>query len=259
MLRLIMLGLLVFLCRPVQAFDPGSTGVVLMHGKWGNPSQMSSPARRFEDAGFKVKNVEMAWSGQRLFDRSYDQALAEIAQAVQALRDAGAVRVVVAGQSLGGNAALTYAARFGGIDGVIAFAPAHLPETSGLSARAAADVARAREMVAQGQGTERGGFTSYNDGNRSRPVHVAALDYLSYYAPDGAAALSQAVGGLPAIPVLVITGQQDPTAQVFAARVRPRFPSQAVVTDLSIPGNHMAVPEAGAGPALDWLKETASP
>jgi dienelactone hydrolase len=84
---------------------PSEVGVVLMHGKWGSPQSMSALARELESKGYLVSNAEMAWSGRRLYDVDYPTALKEIEQEVQQLRAKGAKRVVVAGQSMGSNAA----------------------------------------------------------------------------------------------------------------------------------------------------------
>jgi dienelactone hydrolase len=88
---------------------PSEVGVVLMHGKWGWPQSMSSLARELESKGYLVSNAEMAWSGRRLYDVDYPTALKEIEQEVQQLRAKGAKRVVVAGQSMGSNAAVACA------------------------------------------------------------------------------------------------------------------------------------------------------
>jgi len=107
---------------------PSEVGVVLMHGKWGSPQSMSALARELESKGYLVSNAEMAWSGRRLYDVDYPTALKEIEQEVQQLRAKGAKRVVVAGQSMGSNAAVAYASSGFDLDGLVVLSPGHFPE-----------------------------------------------------------------------------------------------------------------------------------
>lgn len=58
----------------------------------------------------------MPWSGRREYDAGMDTAMAEVDAAARALRDAGAKKVVVAGHSMGANAALHYPQQKGGVD-----------------------------------------------------------------------------------------------------------------------------------------------
>src|SRR3954465_10877780 len=95
-----------------NAFEPQTTGVVIMHGKWGGAGDkaMAPLAAALRAAGFLVDQPEMPWSGTRLYDRDYDAAMDEIDAAVARLKARNAQKIVVSGQSLGGNAALRYAA-----------------------------------------------------------------------------------------------------------------------------------------------------
>jgi esterase/lipase len=81
-------------------------GVVLMHGKWGAPRGMVLLAGDLASRGYLVSNAEMPWSEKRLYDVDYPAALEEIEQQVSDLRAKGAKRVIVAGQSMGANAAV---------------------------------------------------------------------------------------------------------------------------------------------------------
>jgi dienelactone hydrolase len=115
------------LVHPVLAAS-SEVGVVLMHGKWGSPQSMLPLARELESRSYLVSNAEMAWSGRRLYDVDYPAALKEIEQQVRQLRANGAKRVVVAGQSLGSNAAVAYASSGFDLDGLVILSPGHFPE-----------------------------------------------------------------------------------------------------------------------------------
>ena len=68
-----------------------SIGVVVMHGKWGNPSGKTLDlAWKLGQEGFLVVSPAMPWSDTRLYDKGVDDAMAEIDAAVKTLRDKGA-------------------------------------------------------------------------------------------------------------------------------------------------------------------------
>src|SRR6478735_10925930 len=99
----------------------GDLGIVLLHGKWDRPpTHVMLLARQLESAGYKVSTPVMPWSDARGYDASYPQALAEIEASAKSLRDKGAKRIVVAGQSFGANGALAYAASGKPVDAVVA-------------------------------------------------------------------------------------------------------------------------------------------
>src|SRR5262249_17928938 len=121
---------------PPSGRDPHIIGVVVVHGghTFDSPTTLDkkrvSPTGRsttrlvqvLARAGFKVSTPEMPWSIAHTYDRSFDEALDEIATAVADLRAHGAVRVVIVGHSFGGGAVIGFGALRRGIDGVAALA-----------------------------------------------------------------------------------------------------------------------------------------
>lgn len=251
---LIMLGSLAA-AFPARALEPATTGIVLLHGKWGMPGQMTSMVSPLKEAGFLVEAPEMPWSGQRLFDRSYDDAMTEIDAAAGRLRANGAARVVVVGQSLGANAALGYAARGRALAAVVVIAPGHYPEGRVFLDKAADSVAKARAMVAAGQGGETASFISLNDGDRNRPIQAKAGDYLSYYGPDGAGAMSLFAAAVGAAPILWVAPKFDTLSEIFPKMVQAKLPSQVPFTKLAVNAHHGDAPQVGASGVVAWLKE----
>jgi len=92
------------------------------------PTLVMPLAPQLESAGCKVATPAMPWSGLREYDAGYPQALAEIEAAAQSLREQRAKRIVVAGQSFGGNGALAYAASGRAVDAIVVLSPGHTPE-----------------------------------------------------------------------------------------------------------------------------------
>lgn len=251
---LVVMGIIASVIRPAQALEPSSTGVVVLHGKWGNPGPLGALTDSLKEAGFLVERPEMPWSGQRLFDRSFDAAMDEIDASAERLRAKGAVRIVVMGHSLGGDAALAYSARGKSLAAVVLFAPAHFPEGQNFMEKVADSVAKARAMVANGEGEELAGFTSLNDGSRTRAIRAKASDYLSYYAPDGSAAMSLFAPSVGGGPILWVAPTLDPTQKLFAAHVAPRLPSGVSLEKYEIVSSHMDAIDLGRAKAVEWLR-----
>lgn len=239
---------------PARALDPATTGVVVVHGKWGHPGQLDNVTEALREAGFLVERPEMPWSGRRLYDRPFEAALEEIDAAADRLRGQGATAIVVAGHSLGGAGALAYGASGKPVAALVLVAPAHFPEGKVFLEKAGDNVATARDMVAAGRGDETASFLSLNDGDRKRLVQAKARDYLSYYAPDAAAAMSRQAPALGPAPILWLAPKFDPTTEVFARLVRPKVPVATPLERRDVVAHHMDAPEAGKAEAVAWLK-----
>src|SRR5262245_47490954 len=107
-------------CLVVQLFalslpapaQTGPIGIVIMHGKGGDPAGIVSRlAETLEAEGYLVTNLEMPWSGKRNYDVPVARAEEEVAAAMAALRTRGASRVFVAGHSQGAAFALHLAGK----------------------------------------------------------------------------------------------------------------------------------------------------
>jgi pimeloyl-ACP methyl ester carboxylesterase len=242
---------------PAQAAQAaGKLGVVLIHGKQGNPSQLGNIVAALTHAGYLVDRPEMCWSHRRIYDRAYPDCLAEIDRAVERLRKDGATEIVVAGQSLGGNAAIGYGARHPDIKGVIAFAPAHAPEFIAKRPEVAADIARAKALIAKGEGDRRTTFSDANTGGKgSFAIKVSATPrvYLSFYGAESPAVMPANAARLK-MPILLVSGSHDPTQRQapFTFRHAPENPLNRFV---KVDSNHPGTPEAGKAAMLAWLKE----
>lgn len=94
--------------------------------------------------------------------------LSGIDSAIGRLKSRGAGRMVVAGMSQGGYAALVYGARHANLAGIIALAPAAAPERQIGLPDVAQSVAQARALVAAGRSDCR------QDGQAGRTVYLAA-------------------------------------------------------------------------------------
>ena len=239
----------------------GSTAVVALHGKWGKPP--GPLAASVEAAGVRVVSPAMTWSRERLYDVDYASALQEVHVLVLKLRSEGANTVVLAGHSLGANAAIAYAARYGDVDAMMIFAPGHVPEVQYRAGQTHASLRAARERRDIGQGEQRDfEFTDFNSGDRKRQIVSSAVVYLSFYEPQGLANMSESAAQVRvSIPVFYAGTTQDPIHRWGQGPryIYDRLPMHRKSVYLESAASHIDVPQAVTAAALAFLAELDKP
>lgn len=234
--------------------------VVAMHGKLSHPMTRPAEAMRqcFWEAG-AVELPEMPWSSARHMATSVPAAHDEIATVIGRLRERGMDRVFIAGHSLGGNMALSYAVERGGVDGVVMLAPGHLPANAVRDEWIVPAVERARQMVAEGRGQEVGTFSDTNLGRRI-DVRARAADYLSWYDPNGLAEMTATAPRLsPTIPVLMAVGLEDMAwLRNLHRTILPMLPANPRHRAVVVNAGHDGVPAAAANQVRGWIREVLS-
>ncbi len=249
---LFMLAVVLIIPAAIQAASP-RVGVVLLHGKTGKPEKLWGLASALEAQGFLVSTPAMPWSHNRYLDASYETALDEIAAAINQLKQQGATKIVVAGHSMGANAALAYAANRGGVAGVIMLAPGHFPDLPQFQEIVKGGVAKAREMVQSGHGTQNAEFPDTNQG-KNFTVNTQAQIYLSYFDPGGLGSMGRNAARLDAkIPLLVVVGDKDmhfPQAK----EIFDKAPANPLSQYLVVSADHLGTPAAAEADVVRWLK-----
>ena len=245
-------------CTTIEPFvmEDQDIGIVLMHGKNGTPhGYIATLAGSLRRAGLQVKTPEMPWSRNRIYAKSYEDSMLEIDEAVNRLKSKGAKRIVVAGHSIGANAALGYAARREGLSGVIVIAAGHFPGINGFQKKTGYSWKKAKRMVDSGKGEERGSFTDISQGG-SFTRHTTASIYLSWFHPMGPANFPQnALNLKKGTPLLWITGTKDHWAMVrgsmYAFDLAPENPQNKYVL---IEADHFTTPTKSINVVSEWLR-----
>ena len=225
-------------------------GIVLMHGKQSAPEQHGPLASAVVAAGFPLERPEMCWSGRRIYDRDYLTCLRDIDRAVDRLKERGATAFVIAGHSLGANAALAYGAR-NEVKGVIALAPGHRPEILARRPRVAEDLDRARRLVVEGRGQEPIRFTDFN-GSLAITVMATPAAYISFFAPDSPAVMPDNAARLKA-PLLYVVGNDDPL-QRGPEEIFAKTPPHALNSYVTVQAGHFDTSAAAAARFVAWLR-----
>lgn len=238
---------------PAAWAQPKPCAMLLMHGKWGHPNNLAAFGRQMEPA-CDTQSIEMPWSRRRNYDQPYPVAIAEIAAQVKALRDKGYARVLLAGHSFGANAALAYMATQADADGVIALAPGHSPAFTYGRGIGKAAVDQARQMVAEGKGTEMLDMEDFNQG-KSRPVRMRADVLLSYFDPEGLGHMPQSASNFKkAVPFLWVIGTKDPLYPAGPSYAFEKAPAHPASQYLVVEADHLGTPEVAAPQVLAWVR-----
>lgn len=242
---------------PVHAQAPEKMGVVLVHGKEGQPDQFADYAEELGKAGFDFERPEMCWSQSRIYDKAYLECVDEIDAAVAGLRERGAKSVVVLGMSLGGNAAIAYGARREGLKGVIAVVPAPAPEFLSNSVPEINKSLRdARELVASGKGDVRTEFSDRNTGKPHFLVTATPNIYLSFLAPDSPGVMPDNASKLKA-PLLIVSAQFD-SSQRSIPNVFARATKHPMNRLVVLQTDHRGALKEGRSSVMHWLKELSA-
>ena len=232
-------------------------GIVYLHGKAGWPGGFNGGIlSALEDQGALIAKPEMPWSFGRRYAATYDQAMAEIDDAVSGLKAKGASRIVVIGHSLGANAAIGYAARHPDLAGIVALAPGHLPDAGRMRSFVADAVARAKKLIAAGQGEVPQTFPDMAQGI---PLVATATPvvYLSMFDPDGPAVIPKnaaAIGAAPhPVPLLWVVGKLDPID-----RRGPEYAFDAAAKNpkskyIEVFAGHLTTPLVARAQVVDWI------
>lgn len=229
-------------------------GVVLLHGKGAAPGAfLGGLTDALKAAGAIVEAPELPWSHNRMYDATYDAAMAEIDAAVLKLRAAGAGKIVIAGHSMGANAAIGYGARREGLTAIVAMAPGHAPDAWALRLRTSGAITRAKKLVASGQGEVPASFPDLAQGI---PFTVTATPkvYLSLFDPEGPASMPKNAAAMGPVPLLWIVGIVDPivfSGRDYAFTAGAKNPKSDYVR---IIGNHLDTPFLARNKVVAWLK-----
>ena len=229
-------------------------GLVLMHGKQSAPAEHQPLADAVAAIGVPVERPEMCWSGGRIYDRPYIDCLRDVDAAIERLRRRGATAIVVAGHSLGANAALGYGAR-NEVTGVVALAPGHLPEMLASRPPIPEDLNRARALIAAGRDKDKIPFADFN-GSLQITVMATPTTYLSFFAPDSPAVMPINASRLKA-PLLVVAGSADPI-QRGQDYIFSRAPPHPLNRYVVVRAGHFDTSAASSETVIAWLRALAA-
>jgi pimeloyl-ACP methyl ester carboxylesterase len=230
-------------------------GAVVMHGKWGSPDQhVAAIASALAKQGYLVVTPEMPWSRRRNYDRTVDEADAEIDAHIEKLKAGGAQRIVLVGHSMGAGYALHYAGR-SQVDAIVAIAPGHRPEAPRISQALANDVSRARDLVAAGKGAEVVSFTDFNTGGRTSRISASAAVFASYFDPQGPMNLSRNAAGIKPAPVLwLVPAREESPLREGNLALFKRLPENRSNRLGEPSSDHLNAPQASVEMVVEWLR-----
>lgn len=244
---------------PAGAQVPSKIGVVVMHGKGGNPGRyVSDLASALQDKGVLVANLEMPWSGNRNYDVDVAAAEKQVHDALEGLRANGATKVFVAGHSQGGLFALYLGGRLR-LDGIIPIAPGGHVGSPVYREKVGDSLAQARKYVADGNGGERQRLFDYESSRGVYAVIAVPSAYVTWFDPEGAMNQILALKALkPELPVLLIVPTRDyPGLLRMKNAVFKALPPSRHTRLYEPESDHLNAPGASSAEILRWTREVA--
>jgi pimeloyl-ACP methyl ester carboxylesterase len=238
--------------KDIFARETAITGIVLLHGKRREPSDLTPLAQSLRREGFTVETPEAPWSAKRLYDRSPQGATEELDTTITRLRLQGLQHVVIGGHSSGAAGAMRYAAAHS-VAALVLVAPAPLVEGERFHARVIAQLTQAQALIEAGLGDAPRDFDDFNSIRESLRVRMTPQRFVEYNAPNGPAAMSRAAPSVGPIPILWIAPSDDPSNEAFERLIVPHLPLGSKLTRIVIAGGHMGAPLEAVKPTVDWI------
>lgn len=242
------------------AMAQGTIGIIYMHGKQSPPNTTGSGdiASKAAAAGMKMVAPTMPWTrgGWEKISVSPEEAFAIIDGHASQLRAQGAQRIVIGGQSLGANMALSYAVARQNVAGVVMAAPGHSPGGSyNRNAAIKENVDKACELAKSGQGSQPFTGLDQNQGNSVRVSTTAAV-YCGWMNPRGLASMQARAPGLPAtIPLMLVIGTEDISFGIAESTIYKPAAKHPYSKYLAISGgDHRNTDHAASQRIVDWIK-----
>lgn len=238
--------------------DAPKIGVVVMHGKGGQPGKfVNILADGLEQKGLLVNNLDMPWSGRRQFDVPTETAVEEILAALAGLKAKGAQKLFVAGHSHGGVFAIHFGATHS-IDGIIGIAPGGSTGARVVAEKLGASLGEARRLVAEGRGKEKVALLDYESSRGHYPVNTTPENFISWYDPAGAMNMTLAAPGLKA-PILWLVAARDyPGLRKSNIPAFRDFPSHLLNRLAEPDSDHLNAPAAAIDEIVFWTAAVAA-
>lgn len=261
--------LIVLVCFVPKVSASDEIGVVLLHGSKNATKWVAPLVKQLKKSKIQVVNPEMSWSENRNWDASLSDTMTEIDSAVASLKNNGATKIFVGGHSIGASVAINYAANKNDIAGVLLIAPAHTNEMEGFQEQLAANVAYAKQMIADGKGNDVLAYPGKpcNDVAKANPkvkqlkwaVSTSSAIYLSYFAPDVKDAMPenlQKINGNTA--VLWIAGKSDSWTKNDGEKIFGMAPQNPKNKYIVVKGGHLDTPSRGKKEIVSWVMDVVS-
>jgi pimeloyl-ACP methyl ester carboxylesterase len=227
-------------------------GIVYMHGTGSSPEMQHDKTfyGALQKAGYLVEAPEMCWSARRQYDRPYSDCLKAVLPAIAKLKNSGAMAIVIAGHSFGGNVAIQYGATHTDLLGILVLSAAFDPRVLARDWEVRESIDKAQGLIDKGRGDA---VDSFLFTTAKVQLRTKATVYLSFNGPNSLAYMPANTPKLTA-PLLWIAGDRD-FGQAGPGYAFDRAPANPLNRYVMVSGDHVTVLSSGVAPALAWLDE----
>lgn len=253
------IAVLLFGLLALSASGAGRSGAVVMHAHDETPAQVSELTSALQREGLLVIAPELPWLRGRSYSSNVTDADAQVDAAIVSLRDQGARRVYLVGHGLGASYALRYASR-PGVNGVVAIAANHAPESALYRSSFANDIKRARDFVSQGKPQTLLEFRDLNWDNLRNRASATAQSFLSYFDPAGPMNMARNAQTVrPGTLVLWIVPQGSSRgAREASIEAYKRLPHHAGSRLIELPSSYGDIRSASVPAIVEWMRDSVA-
>ena len=242
-----------------QSVTSSQIGVIVMHGKGGMPSKhVAEFAKRLEEKGYIVANIEMPWSKKREYDVTMETAHKELESVLNELRQKGAQKLFLSGHSQGGLVALALGSDLN-VDGIIAIAPGGNMASTINREKLGETLTKAQHLIQEGKGDEKGEFYDFETSKGKYPIQTTARNYVSWFDPEGLMNQEKSSALInPKIPVLFIVPTSDyPGLLKVKQKMFNTLPKNPYTKLYEPSATHLEAPSASSEEVSLWIQNVA--
>jgi len=205
--------------------------------------------------GFLIESPHCAWSRRKKYSDPVDISLSKcVSPRINILKNRGAEKIAVLGNSLGANAAIRAGVFIDGINAIVAMAPGHTPENEFTRENLGADIRYAKEKVRSGNGQEKIEFQDFNQGKKI-PLEVPAANFVSWFNPEGKAVMRLNAPNIKdRTAFLWIAGKDDIISDGTGKSIYNSVPPNPKSKFILVEGGHTDVRKFGTEIIINWLK-----
>lgn len=231
-------------------------GIVLLHGNGHPTKNIESLASYLKSNNILVSTPEMPFSSNRDYDKSVEDAVAQVNEAISRLKEQGANKIVISGHSKGGIFALYYATQ-NPVDGLIAIAPGGSSASKELWKKIGDSIKKAKKMVKSGKGDKVSSFKNYEGTQGVIPINTTAASYFSWFKKKGAMNSKRSARNLSSeVPVLWIVPTNDYKGlRKFNTEVFDLLPKNPKTKFIQPSADHKSAPIKSKDEILAWISE----
>jgi pimeloyl-ACP methyl ester carboxylesterase len=210
---------------------------------------------QLERLGNIVDYADYPWSRERRYEKTLEDSIAELDNAVERVKSKGATKIYLVGHSLGGNVLMYYATCRNDYSGIVLLCPSHNTHFDKFQNLSEWSVDQARQHIEQGI-VEPQPYIDFQLG-KAFVNFVKPACYFSYFNKDGNCNMATNGPKMPLDkPVFFAIGELDPaTPDAKNLIYNPMVKASGTQYFYMLGQTHFGLPSAVVLPMIEWANQ----